>query len=328
MKTFSFVIFITLCILSCKKKVDKTVDIPQLTTVKNTIKNGKKDLSNFRIFDLYTLENTGKYDLFISLSDIYNDSTAVPNDIIENQKSKTFAELQHIELTGIYREKLLKGTSLSEMDALYLYNYKEAKLQKFPIRDLKSVANLNLYASEGEEISYYDYMIGFQLNESKNSDEIASNKSDYSLAYFGKESPFSAEKLVPIHWKKTRRENFPLSLKNEQNLGETYLAKFEDFIYYIQDHQDDYGIGKRDFAVVQGKKIIFTKTFKKGEGAEFSPLNFIDNIEYNDGQWTGRLFKNKPPVVFGFVSESFGCESITFLDSSYPTLYVDCDNRH
>jgi hypothetical protein len=61
------------------------------------------------------MENTGKYDIFVSMSDIYNDSLAIPNDIIENQKTKTFAELKHFELTGIYREKLLKGTSLSKL---------------------------------------------------------------------------------------------------------------------------------------------------------------------------------------------------------------------
>ena len=319
---------LALCLLSCKKAVKKVeaVDKPKITA--DTISIEKKNLSDLKIFDLYSMENSGKYDLFISLSDIYNDSLAIPNDIIENQKTKTFAELKHFELTGKYREKLLTGTSLSESDTLFLYNYKEVKLQKFPISDLKSVANLNLYTSEGDEISSYDYMIGFQLNQSENSDEITSEKTNYSLAYFGKENPFSGEKVVPIHWQKTSREKFPLPLKNEQNLGETYLAKFDDLNYYIQDYKDEYGIGKRVFAVVKAKKVIFTKTFTKGEGAEFSPLNFIDNNEYNDWQWTGKLFKNKPPVVFGFVSESFGCPSITFLDSSYPEIYTNCDNRH
>jgi hypothetical protein len=50
------------------------------------------------------MENTGKYDIFVSMSDIYNDSLAIQNDIIENQKTKTFAELKHFELTGIYRK--------------------------------------------------------------------------------------------------------------------------------------------------------------------------------------------------------------------------------
>jgi hypothetical protein len=31
-------------------------------------------------------------------------------------------------------------------------------------------------------------------------------------------------------------------------------------------------------------------------------------------QWTGRLFKGKAPVVFNFITPSFGCHTITFLD--------------
>jgi len=325
-----FLLFaVSSCLLSCKKVVKKvaTADKKQEVAV-DTISTGKKNLSDLQIFDLYSMENAGKYNIFVSLSDIYNDSLAVPNDIIENQKSKTFIELKHFELTGIYREKLLKGTSLSETDTLFLYNYKDAKLQKFPIKDLKSVANLDLYTSEGEEISHYNYMIGFELNQQETSEETAMDKTNYSLVSVGKQNPFSGEKVIPIHWKKTSRDQFPLSLKNEKNLENTYQAKLENLVYYIQDYKGEYGISKRQLAVVKGNKVTFTKTFTTGEGAEFSPLNFINNNEYNDWQWTGRLFKNKPPVVFGFVSESFGCPSITFLDSSYEDIYLNCDNRH
>lgn len=329
MKKQLLLLTVSLCLLSCKKEVEKvaTFDTKQTITV-DTISTKRKNLSDFHIFDLYSMENAGKYSTFISLSDIYNDSLAIPNDIIENQKSKTFAELKHFELTGIYREKLLKGTSLSETDTLFLYNYKEAKLQKFPIRDLKSVANLNLYTSEGEEISHYDYMVGFELDEAETSEESVMDKTNYSLAYFGKENPFSGKKVVPIHWKKTSRDQFPFPLKNDKSLENTYSANFENLTYYIQDYKGEYGISKRKLAVVKDNKVTFAKIFTAGEGAEFSPLNFINNNEYNDWQWTGKLFKNKPPVVFGFISESFGCPCITFLDSSYPDLYTDCDNRH
>jgi len=327
MKKHFLLFAVLLCFLSCKKGVNKIATVNKQEITVDTTSTEKKNLSDFHIFDLYSIENAGKYDIFVSMSDIYNDSLAIPEDIIQNQKTKTFAELKHFELTGIYREKLLKGTSLSETDTLFLYNYKEAKLQKFPIRDLKSVANLNLYTSEGEEISSYDYMIGFELNEPETGLSVM-DKTNNSLVYFGKESPFSGEKVVPIHWEKTSRNEFPLSFKNEKNLENTYSAKFENLTYYLQDYKGEYGISKRQLAVVKDNKVIFEKTYTTGEGAEFSPLNFINNNEYNDWQWTGRLFKNKPPVVFGFVSESFGCPSITFLDSSYPDIYTDCDNRH
>ena len=328
MKKQLFILGVSFCLLSCKKEVKKIATIDKQEITIDTISTEKKNLSNFHVFDLYSMENTGKYDIFVSMSDIYNDSLAIPNDIIENQKTKTFAELKHFELTGIYREKLLKGTSLSETDTLFLYNYRDAKLQKFPVHDLKSVANLDLYTSEGEEISHYNYMVGFELNQPEISQDVAMDKTNYSLATFGKSNPFSGEKVVPVHWQKTSHEKFPLALKNEKNLENTYQAKFENLIYYIQDYKGEYGISKRLLAVVKNNKVIFAKTYKTGEGAEFNPLNFINNNEYNDWQWTGKLFKNKPPVIFGFVSESFGCPSITFLDHSYPEFYIDCDNRH
>jgi hypothetical protein len=74
------------------------------------------------------------------------------------------------------------------------------------------------------------------------------------LAYFGNENPFSGEKVIPIHWKKTNREQFPMSLKNQQNLGDTYQAHFENLTYYIQDYKGEYGIFKREFAVVKTRK--------------------------------------------------------------------------
>lgn len=320
-------VIVSLFILSCKKDVRKAVINNKKEIIIDTAGTQKKNLGDFHIFDLYALENGSNYDIFISLSDIYNDSLSIPSEIIQNQKTKTFADLKHFELKGIYREKLLKGTSLSETDSLFLYNYKEAKLQKFPISDLKAVANLNLYASEGDDISYYDYMIGFQLNQSESS-ESYTDKTNFSLAYFGKESPFSGEKLIPIHWKKTSREQFPLSLKNQQITGNTYHSKYKNLDYYLQDYNGENETSKRQLAVLKDNKVIFTRDFTTGEGAEFTSLNFVDHNEYNEWQWTGNLFKNKPPVIFGFVSESFGCESITFLDSSFPALYTNCDNRH
>jgi hypothetical protein len=45
-------------------------------------------------------------------------------------------------------------------------------------------------------------------------------------------------------------------------------------------------------------------------------------------QWTGKLFKYKAPVIFGFNGESFGCPHISFLDFSEQSIYKNCDCRH
>lgn len=330
MKKAILYLSLSMLFFSCKKVENKQAkkEIPHKSEVKKeTISESKINFVDFHIYDLYTMENGEINDIFISLSDVYMDSITVPPDIIKNQKNVPFAKLKHFELPKFYREKFLKGTKLSENDTLYLYNYKDNHLDKFPIKSLKAVANLNFYSSEGEEIYDDDYMIGFQLNE-KVDREKSMDKTEYSLAYFGKENPFAEQKLEPVKWKNANATDFPIKITSKLKLGKTYQYKFGNLDCYLQDLMSENEIRERKLVAVKDGKVILDKNITKGEGAEFYPLNFVEETENNEGQWTGNLFKGKPPVVFGFLSESFGCTAITFLDSSYPDLYTDCDNRH
>ncbi|MCD9855704.1 hypothetical protein LUD75_13355 [Epilithonimonas sp. JDS] len=317
-------------IFSCEKVEKKVVQTatPQKNESRtDTVSKKKINFDDFHIFDLYSIENGDRDDIFISLSDIYHDSITVPPEIIKNQKNIPFSKRKHFELPTFYRQKLLKGTKLSENDTLYLFNYKDNLLEKFPIKNLKAVANLNLYSGEDDEISDYYYMIGFELNE-KVSREESMKKTNYSLAYFGKENPFANQKLNPVKWEKSSAKEFPVKINSKLKLGKSYKYKVGQTECYLQDLMLENEINERKLVAVKNGKIVLEKTYTKGEGAEFTPLNFVESTEYTDYQWSGNLFKGKPPVVFGFVSESFGCSAITFLDNSYPDLYTDCDNRH
>lgn len=297
-------------------------------TKENSTPLAKVNLNDFHIFEVHPMENGNNYNIFISLSDIYSDSISVPPEIIKNQKYLSFAELKHLELPQNYREKLLKGTQLQENDTLYIYNYKSNILEKFPINTLKAVANLNVYTSEGEEIFDYYYMIGFELPKTEG-DENAMERANFNFAYFGKEIPFNHKPLQPIRWKKVAANQFPV--KNQHpNLkpGNVYYFKDKEFQYYIQDLMGENEPLERKLAVLKNGKLIFDKIYARGEGAEFTTLEGIENSEYPVYQYTGNLFKGKPPVVFQFVSESFGCSEITFLDQKYPAIYTNCDNRH
>lgn len=323
-------LLIALFFFSCKKveqKVTESTSPQKIESKNDSVSHGKVDLSDFHIFDLYPIENGDEDEIFISLSDIYSDSLTVPPEIIKNRKNIPFDKLKHFELPPFYRQKLLKGTKLSENDTLYLFNYKENQLEKFPINSLKAVANLNLYSSEGDEIYDYYYMIGFQLNE-KIDRKRSGDKTNFSLAYFGKENPFAEQKLEPVKWKKADVKDFPVKITSKLKLGKTYEYKIGDLNCYLQDLMSENQLTERRFVTLKNGKVILDRTITKGEGSEFYPLNFVENDEFNENQWTGNLFKGKPPVVFGFLSESFGCTAITFLDNSYPDLYTDCDNRH
>jgi len=53
------------------------------------------------------------------------------------------------------------------------------------------------------------------------------------------------------------------------------------------------------------------------------PLNGKDKDHEYKKQWTGKLFKNKPLVVFGFYSMFGGdCPGIDFIDSSFPSYDI------
>ena len=76
-------------------------------------------------------------------------------------------------------------------------------------------------------------------------------------------------------------------------------------------------IVERKLAVINDRKEkIAEKIFSLAgsDGGEFLPLYGIDADESNIFQYTGHLFKGKPPVIFGFIAQSFGCPSINFLD--------------
>ena len=322
---FFILLFLPIYLLSCKKEQQKTLKTISEEIKKDSLIAPKIKLDDFNIFEIYTMENGKDYDIFISLSDIYHDSLSIPPEIIANQKNLSFDELKHFELPATYREKLLKGTKLKENDTLYLYNYKSSVLEKFPIKDLKAVANLNIYTSEGEEIFEYYYMIGFQLNKTEN-EESAMEKANFSLAYFGKENPFNVKPLKSIEWKKVSPDKYPVKTKHAT--GNVYEYQNEGFQYLIQELIEKTEVIERKLMVLKKGKLIFEKNYTLGEGSSFIPLNGIESTDYPRYQWTGNLFKGKPPVIFGFVSQSFGCPSIEFLDKNYPEIYTNCDNRH
>ena len=75
------------------------------------------------------------------------------------------------------------------------------------------------------------------------------------------------------------------------------------------------------------KEIIIDKLYSSSEGTSPTPLNYEEGDDVVN-QWTGKLFKNKPQVIFGFLYESFGCPGISIIDKSNEEIYLQCDNRH
>ncbi|WP_160138754.1 hypothetical protein [Chryseobacterium sp. c4a] len=321
-----------LMIVSCKKDDKQTVQNQQ-TIVKDSVKTATKeeeiDFKNFNIFNVSTMQRKDLMDTFISVSDIYNDKDAVPADFLKKQKELPFNELSYIELDDSYRKKMLAGIHITENDSLYLYNYETNKLQKIPVNKLKAVAYISPYMGEGDEIDSESYMVGFQLDTQKGNDIF--DKYTNVIAYFGSKSPFVENQMKMIKWEKADADIQKKYFSGSKlKYGGIYQYQYENLTYYVQDLLEEYGTQERKLVVVnEHQEKIFEKTFFIEDGAEFNPLVKTENDSSNNyAQWTGKLFKGKEPVVFNFISPSFGCPVITFLDKEKTELSINCDNRH
>jgi hypothetical protein len=327
-------------LLSCNKKEETRHNkhhLDKMATTENDTTE-TEEAPRKESINLFTLTYKDSSDVaFVSLSDIYplsdtaSDTLALPNiEKMEKQASKYFT------LEKKYRNRFLSKTNISETDSLFVYDYAKNKLVSFAIKNLKAAAWINGYSSE-EDWPYprYYYMIGFEISK-----QSLNGFSDYYsdvIVYAGKENPFTKEALKPIVWKKIAGKEYPSKpmkagdraiLKNTVS-GNTYSYRSESYQYFLQDYLDSNKIiyDRRLLVTNSNKDIIIEKLYSQSEGTSPAPLNG-ENGDNSFDQYTGKLFKNKPPVVFGFQYESFGCPAISIIDKSNEDIYIQCDNRH
>lgn len=329
-------LFSQLAVISCKKDEKKTAETV-VTTSNDSVKTTKAteekfDYKDFTIYNI-TISSSGQkdvlLDVFVSVSDIYKDPQPIQEEAFKNKKNVSPDEMRYIELDPQHRKKMLDGLKLTENDSLYLYNYQSNTLQKVSLNKLKAVAYLDFYSMEGEEADPSSYMVGFQIEAQKPQD--IGSKYENAIAYFGNKNPFIENKMQAIKWKKTDAAASEKYFSHSKlKVAQSYQATYENFTYYLRNYLIDGMVGERQLVVVNDRnEKIFEKTITTaGMDAELAPLNGIDTDGANTLQWTGYLFKGKPPVFFGFIAPYFGCPSISFLNKNEKDFTVNCDNRH
>lgn len=333
----AFLILLSAC---NKKENATTTTLPKVTehTETETDTPQTEETSKKESIYLFNLMPKDSSDVaFVSLSDIYPIDNEKDTLTLPNLEKMADADAQYFTFAKNYRKRFLSKTNISETDSLFVYDYAKNKLVSFLVKNLKTAAMLNVY-SIGDAGPYrnYDFMIGFEINK-----KHLNGLSEYyrnALVYVGKENPFSKERLKPISWKKMAKKDYPSkAMKNNDRAllksttaGNTYFYKTESYEYFLQDYLDSnktiYG---RRLLVVDSKtkEVVIEKLFSQSEGTSPAPLNY-ENGEDSIEQWTGKLFKNKPEVVFGFEYLSFGCPSISVIDKSNEEINIQCDNRH
>ncbi|PXZ07391.1 hypothetical protein DKK70_05935 [Gilliamella apicola] len=218
------------------------------------------------------------------------------------------------QLPQKYRQSFLTASGISETDNLFVYNYEYNKLYSFPISKLEVFAIKSDCLPTDEK----NYQFGFGLELNQLPQDYDPN--DTTFVYIGKESPFAQEQLTLLNWQKISDK--------EHN----YLAQAHGLHYYLwtsgkSSWDPDYYPKCEGLVVKNDKnKILLDEVLTQAYSS--LPLNGKDKDHEYKKQWTGKLFKNKPLVVFGFFSR-MGCPVIDFIDSSFPSydIRLRCDSR-
>jgi hypothetical protein len=298
------------------------------------------------LFDLDLTEGTkGDTVGFVSVSqlDALPGNLDSPEDsvtklVIPDLTGKTAEETRYLTLKSKYRKRMFTGTGISEKDSLFVYDYANDVLLTFPVSSLKVVASLSPYEDETEVLHQArDYQIGFEINR-----KLLNGLTDHYFAntyvFIGTKNPFLRGQMHPIIWKKINPQDIPVvSLdKESKSILKTYkftgAFSFElnNFHYYLQRYanSDEQSPALRLVVTNPTKEVVFNQVYSESDGESPSPISIADSSKYRPEQWTGHLFKNKPPLILGFEDLDFGCPILPYLDKSGNFVDFLCDNRH
>ncbi|OTQ79122.1 hypothetical protein [Gilliamella apis] len=271
------------------------------------------------IFELNLIDNNGPKFYFVS---VLRGSHIVIYDKDGNKKQSIqpiFPDLEDdykknkYQLPLKYRQSFLTASGISETDNLFVYNYEYNKLYSFPISKLEVFAIKSGCLPTDE--TNYQFGFGLELNQLPQDYD----PNDTTFVYIGKESPFAQEQLTLLNWQKINDKEYD------------YLAQTHGLHYYLRQSPFSLDYPKCGSLIIKNAKnnILFNDNYVKNS-VNSMPLNGKDKDHEYKKQWTGKLFKNKPLVVFGFYSMFGGdCPGIDFIDSSFPSydIRLRCDSR-
>ncbi len=236
-----------------------------------------------------------------------------------------------IVLNKIERNLFLKRVSIKESDSLFVYDIDKDRVTSFLISKLPVIACINIYFSPKEnKREEFDYEFGFDLGKNFN---IGNN-----IVSIDNKNSFTKGQLKKMIWQKINSKDLPDAVLKETDklnakgfkLQSNYIFLDDNFTFYLLNYRKSEINYCRYLVVLNNEKnqIIYSEIQRETESISLNPIKTSENnIDYGS-QYTGKLFKNKAPVFFGFVNQSFGCPSITILDKTEPIIPILCDNRH
>jgi hypothetical protein len=314
-----------------------TTNVSNTSQLSNEAKGNGNRKDNFSLFELSNFEDSGDTLMLVSVSDVDTLSRDVDPNVIPDQAGKRSDQIKQFKLTSGYRKRLLKSTGISESDSLYIYDYAKDQLTAFSISSLTAVARLSPYSdSPDEKHDELDYMLGFQIDPASNSKIDYLNTTTLSIC-ISHTNPFARGQMKPVLWSKANAESFPkVSLQEADKkilkgyvLNGTYTFQSNPYHFTLQTYtKNGEELVERLIILNDAKKIVYQSLFYEQESSSPAALSFTNGKQNSLEQWTGTLFKNKPPVILGFEYASFGCAVIPYIDGSNHYTVLNCDNRH
>ncbi|WP_165749754.1 right-handed parallel beta-helix repeat-containing protein [Cellulophaga sp. Z1A5H] len=286
------------------------------------------ELKIYELSPYYKEENGDTRTAFVNLSDTYFSSIKYDNMLL-NQEITSDTIVLNLKQRALF----LKKINISDADTIFIYEIENDTVYSYNVKNLPLIACVNIYVGASENES--DFEFGFDLGK------LTINYSNF--VYVGKENPFQTKQLKPMVWKTIANKDFPIKFdakvvnKDIRSWFDgvipekSYIFKDNNYNYFIQNLERDGSVNYRYMVVLNAtsNELIFSDVLIDSEGSYLIPLNTEDNENaYNEIQWSGALFKDKPVVTFGYEGYSFGCPSITLISKTAPPISILCDNRH
>lgn len=255
---------------------------------------------------------------FLNVSDAYFSNKDATINLLQKEDLK-----DTITLNLKQREKFLNTIKVSETDNVFIYDVNNEKVHKYQVKSLPIIACIKPYFDANHyEKKEKEFQFGFDLQ-----DKLKYN-CHINFAYIGEKNPFETGMLKPFVWKRLKTTVFEKELVT-YGITETLKNEVKFVLSYESETLQYYLLNKNKLVVIdkKEKEIIFNHIFYSGVNASLTLPILENEREFFFNQWTGKLFKNMPPIVFGFQNWDFGCEKIRFLNKSEPPILVFCDNR-
>ena len=346
----ALILVVALILNSCgQKHTPKSAKMPPPLVRPSIVKSPTTSESfdslrdSISLFDLSeVIVDKGDTIVFVSVSDIDalpgsidSPADSVDRLVIPSLENKKPEETRYFILSTKYRKRLLAGTGISEADSLFIYDYSNDVLLRFPISMLNTVASLSPYEDKSEALhSAGEYMLGFKINRT-----ALTGLSDFTktFVYIGATNPFTKGQMRPIIWEKIDPKKVPaIALKTEYaailkgyKFSNSYNFESNGFHYYLQEYlNSESSTSFRMLVLNTENEVIVDDLHYETESSSPAPISVLNNSKNMLEQWTGHLLKNRPPVLVGFDYISFGCPMISFVDKSHKHVDLNCDNRH